>query len=229
MDALFTPQSVAVGLLALALVFIVALFFSDSLRRRRRLRSGIELFKHARRRRWPFVMSLGLLALVLAYLAVRATYPGPPATGAVEPGAPAPAPAPLPVPGPAPVLPAAAEPTATPQADATAAVNHWRDAWVARDADRYLAAYADDFRPADGQPLAAWQKQRRERLDTPREISLSLERLTVTVEGDRASARFIQHYRSGPVNARERKRLSLRRTAQGWLITEEVIEKVRAP
>ena len=221
MDALFTPQSVAVGLLALALVFIVALFFSDSLRRRRRHRSGVELFMHARRRRWPFVMSLALLALVLAYLAVRATDPGPPA--------PAPAPAPLPVPGPAPVLPAAAEPTATPQADATAAVHRWRDAWVARDADRYLAAYADDFRPADGQPLAAWQKQRRERLDTPREISLSLERLTVTVEGDRASARFIQHYRSGPVNARERKRLSLRRTAQGWLITEEVIEKVRAP
>lgn len=119
-----------------------------------------------------------------------------------------------------------ADPEPSPDAspEVQAAVEAWRAAWSGKDATAYLAAYADDFVPPGGLSLDGWQTQRRERLATARKISVQIQRLEVRAEGDTATARFLQHYRSGALDEKVLKRLTLRRTPGGWKIAQEVVE-----
>ena len=107
-------------------------------------------------------------------------------------------------------------------ADAVAAaIETWRQAWEKRDIDTYLAAYAPDFKPSGGLPLAAWRAQRRDRVGRARDIHIVLEMQEVTVNGDRASARFRQRYSAAHITDSMRKQLLLTRTTDGWRIVEE--------
>ena len=235
MSKLITAESLAIVLLVLVAGFLVVLFTTDSFRSKPvgQRDSGFQLFARRPRRRWPVL--LGLLAVALSgYLGWRqwpsfetASAPAPAATVTeptvvappITPGAaPAVAEAPLPAPTPA------AAPAVDPAVEVSAAIEAWRAAWAARDVQRYLAAYAPDFRPADGQPLADWQIQRRDRLLQARSIRVRIEQLSIEAEAERASARFLQHYRAGSLNDRVRKRLALVRTTEGWKISEEAVE-----
>jgi len=48
-----------------------------------------------------------------------------------------------------------------------AAVNGWAKAWSAKDADAYLAYYASAFQVPGGEPRAAWEATRRDRITKP--------------------------------------------------------------
>lgn len=121
-----------------------------------------------------------------------------------------------------------AEPAKTPVAPAAAgsdsveqAVQAWARAWSAKDMKAYLGAYAPNFTPAGGQSRPAWENERRARIVPRNRIDVDVSDLKVTVEGDRAVARFSQAYRSDAVNVTSRKTLDMVRRGDRWLIVRE--------
>lgn len=104
-----------------------------------------------------------------------------------------------------------------------AAVQSWAKAWEQQDMDAYLAAYSPGFKPADGSSLAAWTQARRQRIEGKREISVSLSDLQVVVDGERATARFVQAYAAGALKSNSRKTLVLQPDQGQWRIVSETV------
>lgn len=119
--------------------------------------------------------------------------------------------------------PVVADPAASLEA-VRRAVDLWATAWSSKDADAYLAFYADDFSPADGRPRGEWAAWRRERLAAPHFIQVEISDLNVTMMGeDHAQAAFWQDYQSDTIDDRIRKTLLLKKTGERWMITQETI------
>jgi len=126
----------------------------------------------------------------------------------------------------------ASPPSATPagspaagSADVLAAVDTWAQAWSRQDVNAYLAAYAPDYRPGDGESREAWERTRRARVSAPKSVAVKVDgpRVRSTGEGT-ASVTFRQHYRSDRFKASSTKTLVLNRAADGrWQIVEERI------
>lgn len=106
-------------------------------------------------------------------------------------------------------------------AEVEAAVRAWAAAWSARDADRYLAAYAPDFTPPRNQDRKRWETDRRARIADKSSISVGIEDLVISINGQAASARFKQVYRADKVKETGRKTLELQRVGNQWLIRKE--------
>ena len=149
------------------------------------------------------------------------------ATPATTPAAKPPAPAASAAAGaaatPAPAAPAAA-PAQAPSAgiaEIETAVRAWAEAWSARDVDRYLAAYAPDFTPARKQDKKQWEAERRTRISNKSKISVTVDDLVISVNGQTASARFKQIYSADKLKSTDRKTLELQRVGDKWLIRKE--------
>jgi len=116
----------------------------------------------------------------------------------------------------------AAAPAAPGSGDAVeSAVQAWANAWSSRNMTSYLAAYAPNFTPPGGQTRAAWESERRARIVPRQRISVDVSDLDVSVDGDRATARFRQDYASDNLNVTSRKVLELVRSGDRWLIVRE--------
>ncbi|MDO9134756.1 tetratricopeptide repeat protein [Hydrogenophaga sp.] len=158
-------------------------------------------------------------------------------SGAAAPVASAPASASVPVKpaSPAPAAPVAAvtrpaAPAAVPAAPAVAAdaqreveaaVRGWAGAWSSKDMNAYLGAYASNFAPPGGQARKAWESDRRARIEPRARIGVDVSNLEVTVEGDKATARFRQDYTSDTLNVTSRKTLDMVKSGNRWLIVRE--------
>ena len=161
---------------------------------------------------------------------VAAVKPATPAPAAAPAPAPAPAPAsvaaPAPAPHAAPAAPAPA-PAKAPDSDSgaekavTAAIQAWADAWAAKNMKAYLAAYGKDFTPPGRQTRAAWEKEREARIVSKKRISVKLSDLQVTVDGNKATARFHQAYSADALNVSSRKTLDLVQHQGRWTIVRE--------
>ncbi|WP_295524162.1 tetratricopeptide repeat protein [uncultured Pseudacidovorax sp.] len=175
---------------------------------------------------------------VVAKAPEPAPAPPPPAPAPAKPPVttPAPAPAVVPTPAPAPAPAAApapkpAEPAPAPkpdassvaQAEVSSAVSAWASAWSKQDMDGYLAAYAPNFDPADGASRSAWEKERRARIVSKNNITVQVEGLNVDVQGDKATAKFRQRYRSDRLNVSSRKTLEMQRVHGKWRIVKETV------
>ncbi|MBV7542815.1 tetratricopeptide repeat protein [Acidovorax sp. sic0104] len=141
------------------------------------------------------------------------------AAPAASAAAPVPAAAPAPAPSPAPASAAAAS-DATVQA-VTSAVQAWAAAWAAKDMGAYLGAYGKAFDPPGRQTRAAWEKERESRIVGKSKISVQLSDLSVTVSGDKATARFRQAYSADALNVTSRKTLDLVNHNGRWAIVRE--------
>ena len=156
-----------------------------------------------------------------------------PAVVATQRPAPAPAPAAAPAPTTAPAATAAA-PAATPAPapaapdaakqeaakdakEVTAAVQ----AWAAKDMKAYLAAYGKDFDPPGRMTRAAWEKEREARIVGKSKITVQVSDLNVSVNGNKATARFRQAYSADSLNVSSRKTLDLVESNGRWLIVRE--------
>jgi Flp pilus assembly protein TadD/ketosteroid isomerase-like protein len=146
----------------------------------------------------------------------------------------APTPTPAPAPTPASVAPApAAKPT--PPAPATAgdtgstaeksavsdAVNSWAQAWASKDIAGYLSAYSKDFATPGGQSRDQWEEDRKARILGKSSISIKLDDMEITIQGDKATARFRQDYHADHLSANSRKTLTLIHSQGKWLIQQE--------
>lgn len=103
-------------------------------------------------------------------------------------------------------------------------VEMWATAWSSKDADAYLASYADDFSMQEGQSRSRWAEGRKARLAAPRFIKVGVVNLEVVMLGDdHAQATFLQDYQSDAFSDRIRKALLLKKVGDRWLITQETI------
>ncbi len=124
--------------------------------------------------------------------------------------------------------PAAAKPNAAPAGanqlgEVEAAVRTWAAAWSKRDVDAYFAAYAPDF---SGQQASrkAWEEERRERIVNRKRIRVAVSQMQISINGDRAEARFRQSYSSDSLDVTSRKTLELVRGSGGrWQIRRESV------
>jgi tetratricopeptide (TPR) repeat protein len=143
-----------------------------------------------------------------------------PKPAAAAPAATPPAPATTPAPAAAP-----SKPGPTPAVDATAEVTRtidsWAAAWSRKDVKAYLAAYARDFKTPAGESRAQWDAEREKRINKPGAIQVSVESLRVTVDGDTATAKFRQHYKSATLKTSSNKILQLGKRDGKWLILQE--------
>ena len=107
-------------------------------------------------------------------------------------------------------------------ADVLKAVRGWAEAWSNKDADGYLGHYAANFDPPGSESRAAWEKTRRERIEAPKSIAVSIDSPKITMHGnDRAVVSFRQNYRSDRLKSTSRKTLEMVKTEKGWQIEKE--------
>jgi tetratricopeptide (TPR) repeat protein len=102
------------------------------------------------------------------------------------------------------------------------AVLVWAKFWSDKNTSAYLKAYSADFEPEGKQTRAAWEKERRLRIDSKKNITVTITDLVVRVKGDQAVATFHQAYRADHLSVTSRKTLDMKNVAQHWLITREV-------
>lgn len=158
--------------------------------------------------------------------------PAPAPVAAARP-APAPAPAPAavaaaPAPAAAPAVVAAApSPAPAPAAgggsskDVESAVHAWAAAWSAKDMGGYLGSYGKEFDPPGKMSRSAWEAERRSRIVGKSHISVRLSDLRVSVNGNRAVAKFKQAYSADSLNVSSRKTLELVKAGERWVIVRE--------
>ncbi|MDX2217857.1 MAG: tetratricopeptide repeat protein [Burkholderiales bacterium] len=103
----------------------------------------------------------------------------------------------------------------------TAAINAWAKAWSDKNVAGYLAAYAPDFDTPDGLKRAAWEQQRKERIERPKSISVEVKVNKITVSGNEATAYIRQSYKSDTLKSNTNKTLKLVKSGDKWLIRQE--------
>lgn len=99
----------------------------------------------------------------------------------------------------------------------------WAAAWSSRDAAGYLSFYADDFKTPSGEPRAAWEATRKERLTTPKFIHVDVKVLAIKqIDDNHASVKFHQSYRSSQLKSSNTKTMLLVKSGGKWLIQEDL-------
>lgn len=106
--------------------------------------------------------------------------------------------------------------------DVAKAVVAWADAWSRKDMKAYLGAYASDFDTPKGMSRKAWEQEREKRIaGKGGKISVSVDAPQVSINGDKATAKFRQHYKATGLSSSTTKTLVLVRNGSKWLIKEE--------
>lgn len=85
----------------------------------------------------------------------------------------------------------------------------------------YLGAYDKDFDPPGRQTRAAWEKERESRIVGKSKITVQVSDITVSVSGNKATARFRQAYSADALNVTSRKTLDLVQNGGRWAIVRE--------
>jgi len=156
-----------------------------------------------------------------AAAATIAAQPAKPAPASTPAAAPAPAATPTPAPVAATPAPAPAK-TSIASDDVAKAIHAWADAWSRKDMKAYLAAYASDFDTPKGMSRKAWEQEREQRIaGKGGKISVSVDNPVVTINGDKAIAKFRQHYKATGLSSSTTKTLVMVRSGSKWLIQEE--------
>lgn len=107
------------------------------------------------------------------------------------------------------------------QADVETAVEAWAKAWSNRNMQGYLGSYAPNFTPPGGQSRGEWEADRKARIVPRSRINVDLSDINVSVNGDRATAKFRQAYSSDNLSVISRKTLDLVKSGNRWLILRE--------
>jgi len=103
-----------------------------------------------------------------------------------------------------------------------AVVNGWAKAWSAKDADAYLAHYAPGFQVPGGEPRAAWEAMRRDRITKPISIEVTVGSPKVSFDANgQAIVSFRQGYKSDTLTTSGAKTLVLTKNNDRWLIFQE--------
>ncbi len=86
----------------------------------------------------------------------------------------------------------------------------------------YFAAYTRSF-TASNMSRSQWEADRQLKILGKRSITVGINQLQITVNGDKAVARFQQLYTSDNFKGNSRKTLELSQQGERWLITRESV------
>ena len=106
-------------------------------------------------------------------------------------------------------------------AEITKAIDLWAAAWSRKDVKAYLAAYARDFKTPSGESRSAWDAERQKRIAKPGAIQVSYENLRIAVDGESATVKFRQHYKSASLKTSSNKVLLMGKRDGKWQILQE--------
>jgi tetratricopeptide (TPR) repeat protein len=149
--------------------------------------------------------------------------PAPPAVTAPTPTA-------IPTPTPTPIAKAAASakppsPTSASSASASSdvqvAIKNWATAWAAKDMKTYLGSYGKEFVPPSGLSRSAWEEERKQRISSKSHISVKIDNLAISINDNKAVAKFHQDYKASGLAVSSRKVLELVRSGARWQIVRE--------
>ena len=143
------------------------------------------------------------------------------ALASASPAAALPKPVPATVPAAVAVAPALPVSADDPAKLVASRVEAWRQAWEAKDANRYLAFYARAFVPADKRSREAWEADRRIKLDKKGDIQVQIGAPAYKLNGDVLLVNFEQRYQSGSYRDTGRKQLEWVREGGEWKIRRE--------
>lgn len=109
--------------------------------------------------------------------------------------------------------------------DVMANVNAWVSAWENKQVKKYVASYANDFKPSQkGMTRAKWAEQRKNDIEDSKNIQISISRATVGFsDATHATVKFQQSLKFGKMRKAKlsRKTLSMVKSGGKWLILEE--------
>ncbi len=101
-------------------------------------------------------------------------------------------------------------------------IKSWAKAWEQKHVDSYLAHYSKKFQPSGKISLAAWKKQRRQRLSNPKLIKIDTSEVKhKTTSASRVRVDFTQKYQSNTYSDLVVKTLDLQWENGGWAIVKE--------
>lgn len=172
------------------------------------------------------VAAIGTNATVVPEKAPPAPAPVTVAKPSATPAVPAPPVAIVTPPAPpakAPVVKADEAPNTTDTKAVEEAIQKWAEAWSERNLKAYFSSYGKDFEPPGGTKRSAWENEREARIMGKSKISVRLEGLKVTVNGNKATAKFRQEYKADGLSVSSRKTLDLTKYGDHWQITRETV------
>jgi tetratricopeptide (TPR) repeat protein len=105
----------------------------------------------------------------------------------------------------------------------TKIIRDWAAAWSRKDVPAYLAFYSSDFQTPKGVARKKWETERRQRIDKPGTLQVTVSEIKVSASVDRATARFRQNYVSAALKSQTSKTLVFVKSGDRWLI---LIERV---
>lgn len=118
--------------------------------------------------------------------------------------------------------PAAEAAKSDPSDEVVRAVRAWAAAWAKKDVNTYLAFYAKDFKTPNGEPRAEWETSRRQRINAPKKIEVTVDSPKVAMaDANGARITFRQGYRSDALKANSSKTMVLVKRDGKWLIQQE--------
>lgn len=104
-----------------------------------------------------------------------------------------------------------------------AAVRKWAEAWSDRNLKVYFSSYGKDFEPPGDSKRSAWENDREARIMGKSKISVRLDGLKITVNGNKAIVKFRQIYKADALAVSSRKTLELTKYGDQWRITRETV------
>jgi tetratricopeptide (TPR) repeat protein len=131
-------------------------------------------------------------------------------------------PAPMPTPSSAPKPTAEKAPSGEAQAAVLAQLGKWQAAWAGKEVDAYLGFYAKAFTPVK-MNRAAWEADRRVKLNKPGAIRVSIVEPSFELEGGVLKVTFNQEYTSSNFRDKTRKRMDWVQDGGEWRIQREVV------
>jgi hypothetical protein len=106
------------------------------------------------------------------------------------------------------------------------ALEEWARAWSAQDVDAYLDAYSVRFEPEGNLERARWAAQRRERIVSPRFISVTTSTPDIEQVEQGYVLRFWQEYRSDRLGSARGKQLTFIEEQGRWrILREELLDQ----
>ena len=169
------------------------------------------------------IAAIGTSPTVVPEKAAPAVIPKPAAPAVVTTPPTTTPPAPAAPPAKPPATKADDEPSQGDTKAVEAAVRKWAEAWSDRNLKVYFSSYGKDFEPPGDSKRSAWENDREARIMGKSKISVRLDGLKITVNGNKAIAKFRQYYKADELAVSSRKTLELTKYGDQWRITRESV------
>lgn len=119
--------------------------------------------------------------------------------------------------------PAVTAPSTDMESEVRNALMRWSHAWAAQDVPTYLSVYGSQFVPPEGKTRAQWESDRRQRILGKKKIQHSMNKVEVTVDGQKATTTFEQVYVADRMQMNQRKVIAWQRHEGSWQIVSETV------